>query len=386
MFLLILTVAALGSAGLTAEAQERERSAIVLPQDWPHLESIWLKNWQRPDPLPPADTLTLFLMGDFMMHQSQISADWSTFLEPLKPGIQKADIAVANMEFTLAGKPYSGYPCFSAPDGIADYAIESGIDVFLAANNHILDRGSRGLRRTISVYDSLERAGLIRYTGIALDEEQDTLRNPLILESNGIRIALINCTYGTNAAQPATWPKVRNIDIQQIADDIQRARRNGAEMIIVLPHWGIEYDLRHSKRQAALARQIAEAGADLIVGSHPHVVQDCETLTVADAHGNSRYVPVWYSLGNVISAMSAENTRIGLALNIKIVRNVGSRVKIHSIEPVFTWCTHPGRICDSFSTVVVTEYSDHPELWKMASDYHNMVNTFKRVGEHFAGR
>ncbi len=112
--------------------------------------------------LPPArplrnlpDTVTILVMGDVMMHRDQISNaarpdgtyDFSTYFANIKPIIEDADLAIANMEFTLAGKPYSGYPCFSAPDGYEDYVASCGVDVFLTANNHILDKGKKGLER-----------------------------------------------------------------------------------------------------------------------------------------------------------------------------------------------------------------------------------------------
>ena len=131
--------------------------------------------------VPPArplrqlpDTATILVMGDVMMHRDQISNaarpdgtyDFSTYLANIKPLIEDADLAIANMEFTLAGKPYSGYPAFSAPDGYAAYVKDLGVDVFLTANNHIADKGERGLRRTLQIYDSLR----IRHTGTGLDE------------------------------------------------------------------------------------------------------------------------------------------------------------------------------------------------------------------------
>lgn len=107
------------------------------------------------------DTITLTFLGDAMMHKEQIrnahvkehsTYSFNEYFEPLEGIIRNADLAIINAEFTLAGKPYSGYPCFSAPDEYAEYLKYSGIDIFLTANNHILDKGWKGLRRTLAVY------------------------------------------------------------------------------------------------------------------------------------------------------------------------------------------------------------------------------------------
>lgn len=103
------------------------------------------------------DTLTIVLIGDVMMHARQLDYDCRTFLEPIRSRLEAADIAIANMEFTLAGAPYSGYPAFSAPDAYADYVADCGVDVFLMANNHILDKGRTGLQRTMGKYRAMDR-------------------------------------------------------------------------------------------------------------------------------------------------------------------------------------------------------------------------------------
>ena len=218
--------------------------------------------------LPPArpltqlpDTATILIMGDVMMHRDQISNsarpdgqyDFSTYFTHIGDVIKGADLAVANMEFTLAGKPYSGYPCFSAPDGYEDYVASMGVDVFLMANNHILDKGKPGLERTLSRYGAMEDAGVVKFTGVSVTEEDDRRRFPLVMAVRGTRVALINFTYGTNIKGDGGYPKVHLTDKEEIEAAVLRARRIGAEFVIALPHWGTEYVLRHSKAQEELA-------------------------------------------------------------------------------------------------------------------------------------
>ncbi|MBQ3996548.1 MAG: CapA family protein, partial [Bacteroidales bacterium] len=162
------------------------------PADGQRLENIWMDRLVNVTPLErQQDTISLFFIGDVMMHARQLEYDFRTFLEPLRSRISGADLAVANMEFTLAGEPYSGYPAFSAPDGYAAYLADLGTDVFLTANNHILDKGRDGLERTIEVYRAMDG---ILMTGTSEDPEHDEASYPLMVSVKGTRIALINFT------------------------------------------------------------------------------------------------------------------------------------------------------------------------------------------------
>ena len=129
---------------------------------------------------PAADTIRICIMGDMMMHEAQIAAattkdgshEFSSYFQFIADDIRNADIAIANMEYTLAGEPYSGYPCFSAPESYAAYLADCGFDVFLAANNHIFDKGSQGAEKTLEIYRTLEKSHNIRFTGLAGDETE----------------------------------------------------------------------------------------------------------------------------------------------------------------------------------------------------------------------
>ena len=343
--------------------------------------------------VPPArplrqlpDTATILVMGDVMMHRDQISNaarpdgtyDFSTYLANIKPMIEKADLSIANMEFTLAGRPYTGYPCFSAPDGYEDYVASCGVDVFLTANNHILDKGKNGLERTLSRYSDMESSGIVRHTGVSATEEDDRMRFPLMVAVKGVRVALVNFTYGTNIKGDSDFPKVHLTDKKEIEAAVRRARRAGADFVIALPHWGTEYVLNHSSSQEALADWLAGIGCDAVIGAHPHVVQDCG-LVSAFSDGSLKKVPVVYSLGNIVSNMSATNTQVGMIASLRIVTDEDGVKTMLPPRLTFTWCTRPGTLTDSYSTVPVKDFIDKKELWKRPADHDNMVRSYLRV-------
>lgn len=343
--------------------------------------------WPKPLRTLP-DTATLVFLGDVMMHREQIDRarqadgtyDFGTYFKNLEKYLQKADVTIANMEFTLAGKPYTGYPSFSAPDNFPDEAADAGVDIFLTANNHILDKGKKGIERTLGLYSRMEREREIQFTGSARDAREDSLRNPLIIAAKGIRIALLNFTYGTNLSIPESWPKVHRIDTTTLSQAIQRAKTSGVDYIIALPHWGTEYVLRHNEEQRELANWLAGKGCDAIVGSHPHVVQNIEILALPSEDGiGTRDVPVAYSLGNVISNMSAVNTRIGMLLTLRIVTDANGKRCMLPPEPTFTWCARPGTLTPGYTTIPIREYVGKRQKWLAESDYMNMMYSYQRV-------
>lgn len=325
--------------------------------------------------VPPArrigagkDSLSISFIGDVMMHTRQLDYDCTRFLEHIGGSLKDADIAVANMEFTLAGKPYSGYPAFSAPDEYAESIFnDSGVDVFLCANNHILDKGRTGLERTLEVYD---RMG-VRYCGAFADSLHQARNSPLMFAAKGILIALVNFTYGTNNPYRGGYPGVSLMRKDEVGKAIKEARRRGADFVIALPHWGEEYRLTHNSTQESWAGWLAEQGVDAIVGCHPHVVQD--SCSIAG-------VPVFYSTGNCVSNMSAVNTRLGLMVTLNFtVDTTSGEKKMLAPDIRFTWCTLPGTLEDSYRTIFVDEWEGRRSNWRRASDYDEMMSTLARV-------
>jgi poly-gamma-glutamate synthesis protein (capsule biosynthesis protein) len=274
--------------------------------------------------------LTLLFAGDAMQHQSQINSarrgsiyDYSSCFKYLEEDIAGADVAVVNLEVTLGGKPYTGYPAFSAPDEYAVALKEIGFDVFLTSNNHCLDRRRKGLERTIHVLDSLG----VRHLGTYRDREEKMRNYPMMLTKNGIRIAFLNYTYGTNGISVTPPNEVNYIDTVQIRKDIRNARNFlAADLVVACVHWGIEYKTVPNKAQEQLAGWMVKEGVDLIIGSHPHVIQPIQVLK--NEQDETTHLIV-YSLGNFISGMSKVNTDVGQMVKV-IISKESFETKIKS--------------------------------------------------------
>lgn len=284
--------------------------------------------------------LTLLFAGDLMQHDGQIQAartprgnyDYAPCFEHVREEIGRADVAIANFEVSLGGRPYKGYPRFSAPDEFLTAVRDAGFDVLLTANNHCLDTGRKGLERTVVLLDSLH----IPHAGTYVDAAQRDKRYPLLIERNGIRVALLNYTYGTNGL-PATPPNVVNyIDRNVIEADIERAKAMQPDAIIACMHWGTEYELLPSAGQRQLADWLFAQGVTHIIGGHPHVVQPIELRT--DSLGE-RHLLV-YSLGNYISNMSAPNTDGGLMVNLTLEKHDG-HTRLADSSYSLVWVSRP---------------------------------------------
>lgn len=347
--------------------------------------------------LRTADTARLVFIGDVMLHSGQISDaharylanggkldedshqayDFNPYLEGIADVIESADIAVANMEFTLAGPPFTGYPSFSAPDSYAEYAADCGTDIFLTANNHICDKGARGLERTMEIYSGMHGSHGV-FTAGCTDTANEESPDILILRINGIRTAFLNFTYGTNA--PCSHPryKINTMDKETVRKALMKAKESGADCIIVLPHWGNEYSLRHSARQEEMAEWMAENGADIIIGTHPHVIQDSSTVCTDTADGKKK-VPVVYSLGNIISNMSARDTQAGLLLEMTVAKDITGKTEITGLRFLYTWCSLPGMLSDSYRTVFIGEWLDRKDEWKTPWEWTKMTETYRRI-------
>ena len=311
----------------------------------------------------PLDTTSVFIIGDVMMHSRQLEYDSEWFLSYLTPQMQAADFCIANLEFPLAGPPYTGYPAFSTPDWYPEYIARCGTDVFLLANNHVLDKGTAGFRRTLRIYDKLVDSIGIKYTGVG--------KEPLMLRRHGLRLALVNFTYGTNMGPDDPSPDVLRMRKEDVRACIDSAKARGADFIIALPHWGVEYNLTHSENQEHWARWLVQQGCCAVVGAHPHVVQDSTHI---------KGVPVIYSLGNAVSNMSAINTRLELAVTLRFVQDRFTGEK-WMLEPQldWLWCTLPGMLTESYATIFIKEWATRKSEWLNPSDYENMMATLSRV-------
>lgn len=273
------------------------------------------------DSIPPPQKLTLVFAGDLMQHQGQIDAartpsgfDYSHCFKYVKEEINKADIAIGNLEVTLGGKPYTGYPTFSAPDEYLQAIKDAGFDLLTTANNHCLDQGKRGLERTILMLDSLQ----LSHAGTYIDASARARSYPLFIEQNGFRIALLSYTYGTNGIKTMAPNVVNYIDKKQISADIDSARLRRPDAIIACMHWGNEYQSLPDKEQTSLADWLIEQGVTHVIGCHPHVVQPLELRT--DSLTGQQHA-IAYSLGNFISNMTGRRTDGGLLFKLELTKD-----------------------------------------------------------------
>lgn len=322
--------------------------------------------------LKPAaqDTLSVVFVGDAMAHQTQLNNalegtkyDFSPYYTYIEKEIAGADLAVVNLETPLAGEPYTGYPCFSAPDVFATTLKDAGFDLFLLANNHCLDKGMRGLRRTLNVLDTLD----IKYTGAYKDQQVRERRYPCMLLRNGFRIVMLNYTYGTNGFAVDTPYIVNPMDKQLIAADIEEAKRMKPDMIVANMHWGNEYQLLPSKEQQAWTEWLFGQGVGMVIGSHPHVVQPMELRR--DTVGGGKKLVV-YSLGNFVSNMSIPHTAGGALIKV-VLKKENGRTDITSARYslLYTHREPKGGEKISFQVVPASAWSDMPEKDSVSDIY-----------------
>jgi len=271
------------------------------------------------------DTLTMLFLGDIMCHDAQLAAaydsingsyDFSEVFQEVVPLFRTADVVVGNLETTLAGPPYRGYPRFSSPDELAGACRRSGITHLMTANNHCCDRGKEGIVRTLAVLDLLD----LGHTGTFASPEAQEEKNLLILHDKGFRVGILNYTYGTNGLPVPPPARVNLIDTAQMVRDIREASRQHPDKLILFLHWGRQYQQHPDAGQERLARYLLDQGADIIIGSHPHVLQRMEYRPGEDGKKEELVV---YSLGNFISNQRTRGRDGGAVVRIVLVKEAG---------------------------------------------------------------
>lgn len=290
-------------------------------------------------------TIQMSVIGDIMCHNSQYNDaykngkyDFSYVFDDIKPYIENSDISIGNLETTFAGstKGYSSYPTFNTPEALAYNLKDLGIDVLSTANNHSLDTGYAGLESTINYLDD---AG-ISHTGTF--KSQENQNSILFKEVNDIKIAFLSYTYGTNGI-PIPQGKeycINLIDKNLISSHLELAKQGNPDLICVNMHWGTEYQTTPNNTQNDLATFLFENGVDIILGSHPHVLQQMQKYSITMPDGLQKDGFAIYSLGNFMSGQDKENTRNSIILNLEIIKN-GETEKISigniSYIPIYTF-------------------------------------------------
>lgn len=298
--------------------------------------------------------LRMMSIGDMLIHMEIVGAaggDYGMLFENMKTLFSQADLITCNQETILTDRiPPRGFPVFATPTAVGRAEIDAGISLVTCASNHTLDQWVRGMGDEVAFWE--------RHSETAAVGIRDRKKSfaPVVLERNGIRLAFLAYTaplnfhfnlpfapYAVETLRPGRKRAIR----KQIA-----AAKAAADAVVVMPHWGTEYLYAPTNTQRSWARFLADAGADLIIGTHPHVLEPVETVAAADG----RTVPVFYSLGNYVSAQKRPGTMLGgLADCVWEKDEAGTRVKRFELVPLVASTD------ESFSSFTVFPLSEYPD-------------------------
>lgn len=287
--------------------------------------------------------VSIIMVGDMLLHdrieevskKADNTYEYGAIFDNTRDLISEADIAIVNEEVIIGGSELgvSGYPAFNAPFEFADTLADTGFDVVCHATNHALDKGGKGIKNCLANWES-------KYpdmTVLGIHDSEVDQNEVSIIDINGIRVAILNYTYGTNGISlPANMPyAVDYINQEKIIQDLEYAEAN-ADFTIVCPHWGTEYSLSPDSYQDKWAKIFAENGADLIIGTHPHVIEKIDWISHDDGNGETL---CYYSLGNFVNWTSGTgqgvaNRMVGAIASIEIKRTGEDKVEISNYDAI----------------------------------------------------
>ncbi|MBP5530192.1 MAG: CapA family protein [Lachnospiraceae bacterium] len=332
--------------------------AAVTPTEWAELE----KNV----PVEISQNLQIMMVGDMLMHlnvtQSGFKDDgtknYDHLFERILPDIQAADIRIVNEEIVFAGEDmgFSGYPMFNTAEEVGDAEAKAGFNVILHATNHTMDKWKQGLLNTINFWKKYPD---IMVLGVnETKEQQDEIT---VFEKNGMKIALLNYTYGLNGMpQPDDMPFAVNLIDADLMDRNIKKAHEVADFVVVLIHWGNEYQLSASNDQKYWCNWFLERDVDLIIGAHPHVIQPIEWYT--DPNDGDEML-VYYSLGNYVTGTRAARAgvyeqAVGGMAKVELTKNAQGEVVIsrYGVEPLVANIGRGGY--QSIYTCPLSEYTE----------------------------
>lgn len=336
-------------------------------------------------------TFTLTSLGDTLCHNTQYwdaynsktdEYDFSYVYEDIKNYTLSSDITIGSLETTFAGKEkgYSNYPTFNTPDSLATALKDIGVDVVSLAGNHALDYGYTGLCRTIDIFDNI---GLSHLGTYKTAEDQEKI---LIKDVEGVKIAFINYTYGTNGIPLPSGKDfcVNLIDKDFIKKQINQVKEQNVDMIVACMHWGTEYRTTANSEQKDLANFLFENGVDVILGNHPHVLEPMEKKTITLQDGTTKDVFVVYALGNFTADQRDEITRDSAILNLTITKNSDSKISIDKVNyvPIYMYkntnvSTHKFKILDIEKTI--KDYEEGKNTSINSTVYNNLKKQLEKI-------
>ncbi|HOA97462.1 CapA family protein [Acetivibrio saccincola] len=330
-----------------SEKEEKGQAEEITPKETP-LEEVSDEESQK-----EPQTITIAAVGDIMCHNLNLRSafnpetgeyDFTGVFEYVREYIEDADLAIANLETVTAGEEekYTSFPYFNTPDSILDALKYTGFHVLVTANNHALDRKKKGILTTI---EKINERGM-RHVGTLATPEDDRF---ITLDVKGFKISIIAYSYSCNGNSPFLTEEEQKymlnlIDEQKIKEDIEKAKEINSDIIIAYMHWGNEYHRTQSVHQEQLAEKLFDWGADIVLGTHPHVVQKSE---VVEVEGSLKYII--YSMGNFISNFRREDqaqrpnkvyTEDGVIVRITLEKqseNGEDKTILKSVKHIPTW-------------------------------------------------
>lgn len=281
--------------------------------------------------------ISIAAIGDMLIHNSvyndakkEHGYDFKPMMERVKPYLSNATISIANQETMIGGEELglSSYPAFNSPKEVGDVLKWAGVNVVTLANNHTLDRGEVAIQQAIKHWEAID----MTYTG-AYKDNQDRDQIRVVETDEGISVAILSYTYGTNGI-PVPEGKdylVNLIDRELIASEIKEARKL-ADIVVLGLHFGNEYERLPNQAQKDLVQFVADEGADVILGHHPHVLQPIEWVSGKDGDPTL----VIYSLGNFLSGQDEYYRQVGGIFKFYVSKTIkGGEVTIEVHSPEF---------------------------------------------------
>lgn len=327
-------------SALEPESQSIEVSEIKASEiEFTQIESIEAESLPESQQELPPFSYEIVMVGDVLLHtrveesckEADGSYDYHWLFEKMEDEISSADLAIVNQEVILGGIDLgvSGYPAFNAPFSVADALVDSGFDVVCHGTNHALDKRSKGLLNCLQSWR--ETYPQIKVLGIHdSKEDQDAIT---YLDADGYTIAILNFTYGTNGIPlPEDMPyAVDLLDADFVHEKCKEARET-ADFVIVCPHWGTEYRLEADASQKRWCQIFLEEGVDLVLGTHPHVIEPIEWIENEDT---GHKMLVYYSIGNFVNWTSGTgegvaNRMVGGMARIKLALDEAGKPYIDS--------------------------------------------------------
>ena len=297
---------------------------------------------EKVEELEENEHIDLLMIGDVLVHepvyksgiQSDGTLNYDHFFYNIQSDLDEAEIKIVNQETILGGMDlgFSSYPCFNSPQEIGDAEAKAGFNVILHATNHTMDKGYKAIENTINFWKN-------NYPEIAvlgINEKEEDQNNIYIYNQNGFKVALLNYTYGTNGIPlPSDKPYLVNLmDKERITNDVKLAKEQ-ADIVVVLPHWGTEYQHTPDSFQKEYTKLLSDLGVDLVIGTHPHVLENIEVITNDEGH----QMLVYYSLGNYVSGQTKKDRVVGGMAKVSIEKDYKtneSYITEYELKPIVT--------------------------------------------------